>query len=286
MTAIRKDIPFREYLAHKAENNSGLKHMAKSPKEYLYRKTHGREDTEALSIGRHIHTAVLEPELFDGGFTVWSGGETAKGEFSMSKNTAAYKTFLRESANAGLEVLSEDEIATCRSVADAVYENPDARAMLEQADAEVSIFWQHRFGIACKMRADLLRERGPHPFLADLKSAQDASPDGFARAAAKYGYHIQLGMYREGVYALTGKLVPVYIIAVEKVPPFDCAVYEVPEAALDVGRSIFEERLMRVVKCRESGMWPGAQVGVGTLELPNWVFEEDAGVLDWEGIAV
>ena len=77
---------------------------------------------------------------------------------------------------------------------------------------------------------------------------------------------------------------PVYIIAAEKTPPFDCVVYEVPQQALDVGRGVFEDRLMRVAKCRESGKWPGAGEGIETLELPNWVFEDEA--LDWSEMAV
>ena len=78
MKAVAKHIPFAEYLKHEAENNSGLKHMGKSPKEYLYRKTHGRDDTEALSLGRHVHTAVLEPQLFsDDEYAVFTGVKRA-----------------------------------------------------------------------------------------------------------------------------------------------------------------------------------------------------------------
>ena len=278
MKAVAKNISFREYVAHEAENNSGLKHMGKSAKEYLYRKTHSRDDTEALSIGRHVHTCVLEPELFEKNVAVWRGAKTLKGEWSTHKSTKAYKEFLADAQENDLEILDAAERTLCTSIREAVKSNQAAQGMLNQADKEVSIFWQHRFGLRCKMRADILRT-GVNPFLADLKTCQDASPDGFARAAAKYEYHVQLGMYQDGVRALTGELVPVYIIAAEKVPPYDAAVYEVPQAALDVGRSVFEDRLAKVVKCRESGTWPGVQVGVGTLELPNWVFEEDAGFL-------
>lgn len=279
MTAQRKDIPFREYLAHPAENNSGLKHMAKSPKEYLYRKTHGREDTEALSIGRHIHTAVLEPELFESSFREWRGGLTQKGEHSMRAGTTAHKEFMAKAKADGVEVMSRDDLKTCMNVREAVNANPNARAMLVQADAEVSIFWEHRFGIACKMRADLLRERSS-AFLTDLKSAQDVSQLGFKRASKKYEYPVQFGMYQAGVLALTGKLVPVFVIAVEKVPPFDCSVFEIKQWKLDEGREIFEERLARVIECRDSGRWPGAVEGIADL------YEDEDEELDWEGLAV
>lgn len=284
MRAVVKSIPFREYAAHPAENNSGLKYMAKSAKEYRHRKAHGREDTQALSIGRHVHTCVLEPDLFDSTMSVWRGAKTDKGAWSTHKGTKAYKQHVRESEEAGLTVIDAGEAAMCYQIRDAVYSNQDARELIENAHAELSVFWRHRFGIACKMRADILRKNAD-PYLADLKTCIDASPDGFARAAAKFEYHVQLGMYQAGVKALVGENVPVYIIAAEKAAPYDVAVYEVPQAALDVGRSIFEDRLAKVAKCHETGLWPGVQEGVGTLELPNWVFEEDAGELVWEGVA-
>jgi hypothetical protein len=277
-SAIANHVSFAAYRKHNAENNSGLKHMGKSPKEYLYRKTHGRDDTEALSLGRHVHTAVLEPELFATSVVEWTGGLTGKGEHSMRRGTKAHKDFMADADAKGFEVLTSDEMKTCSSVHAAVHGNADVAQMLETSDKEVSIFWQHRFGLACKMRADILRT-GSIPLLADLKTCQDASPDAFARAAAKYEYHVQLGMYQAGVKALIGQEVPVYIIAAEKTPPFDCVVYEVPQQALDVGRGVFEDRLLRVAKCRESGKWPGAGEGIETLELPNWVFEEDMGTL-------
>ena len=282
-SAYAKIIPFSEYLADPSVNNGWLKKMGKSAK--AFEANTPMADTPALRIGRPIHTAILEPEHFFDAVTVWGGGMKADGVTpTTSKNSKAYKEFLLEAKNLGLEVIDPDEYHLCQDLAGVVSSHPLAKQYLSGGQAEQSIFWTHPvFGMKCKIRVDMLHSDK----FVDLKSTVDVGLESFGRSANKYEYHVQGAFYQDGIQALTGKKLPFFIVAIEKVRPFDLVVYEVPDAALELGRSIYEDRLLKVKQCRESGYWPGVSEGLATLELPDYAFTQqlDAAV-SWEGIEV
>lgn len=278
MTAKTHDIPFSEYLTLPDHNSSSLKHMSKSPRHYKFHQLCGGKDTDALSFGRHIHTAILEPEKFESSFVEWLGAEAKNGEWTTDKRTVAgaWKKFKAAAAANGQEILDASQLESIELIRQAIEGSPEASHLLRSSQHEVTITWTHRFGCQMKMRADMLNST---QFLADLKSCRSAQPgDGygqFGRDANDYGYHQQLAMYQDGAEALTGNRLPVYIVAVESSAPHDCVVYEVPEVALELGRSIYEENLARVLRCEKTDHWPGCGEGVQTLELPNWAYEEN-----------
>lgn len=285
MSAELIRIPFAEYCKREGLNNSSLKHMDISPKHYHARDLRPHKDTAATKIGRPIHTAVLEPELFDSGVTVWKGGHTKDGKPTTSKNSTEYKSIAALAAMSGKEILDAKQVAICHRVAEAVSLHDDASRILSGGQAEMSIFWDHPLGFKCKSRIDYLR---PDLF-ADLKSAVDITPEGFGRAAHKFGYVRQGAFYQDAVRAATGLLLPFYIVAVEKCEPFDVAVYEVPDELLGQGRNQYQDHLVQILRCTESGIWPGVCPTTQTLELPAWAYNEldDATiVIDGERIAV
>lgn len=281
MTPARAEyITFSDYRAAEGINGSWLKEMGTSPLHFHTAPTRERKDTPALRIGRPIHTAVLEPELFDAVTAVWEGGLTKKGEPTMSKNSSDYKRWAKAMAAEGRQPLEADEQWLCRRIRRAVMEHPIASKMVADAEPELSIFWTHPIGIERKSRLDLLRRAR---FVADLKTALDISPEKFGRQAHKLGYHVQGADYQDAAKALTGLTLPYYIIAVEKVEPFDVAVYELPDAILDVGRAKYCNNLRKVKECRETGIWPGVGDDIQTLEFPPWAFDDEE-VLDWTGV--
>ncbi len=279
-----RQIPFSEYLADGRVSNSWLKEMKRSPLHFITYPDRPRKDTPALKIGRPIHTSVLEPERFDSSIVSWHGGFTQSGKPSKSKGLASYKLLAAKAKANDQEILDEDQVLQCHSMRKAVFDHPVARGMIVGAKVERSIFWTSRIGVNMKIRPDIWQ---PELF-ADLKSTEDASIETFWRSALKFEYHVQGAIYQDGLKALTGKTLPFHIIAVEKNAPFDVVVYHVPDALLDLGRSIYEQRLLRGHSCRHNGKWPGAMPnGIATLEYPSYVFTEhmDAAV-DWSGIEV
>jgi hypothetical protein len=149
------------------------------------------------------------------------------------------------------------------------------KLLAEPGRAELSITWTHeRTGIACKSRIDWLCSS-----MADLKTTKDVTPNLFASASARLGYHVQMAFYSAALEAL-GIHVPVKLIVVQNVEPFDVAVYNVPDDVIIAGEQIFESALDRLIECRSSGVWPGiAHNEELTLHLPAWALPDDT---DWD----
>src|SRR5210317_193522 len=83
-------LPFDKYLAEKNYSNSFLKQVLISPKNAKWLLDHPNEqqDTPSLSLGRLVHTFVLEPELFE--------QEVVATELASDKRKKAYKEFAAE----------------------------------------------------------------------------------------------------------------------------------------------------------------------------------------------
>lgn len=249
-------MTFGEYREAPGENLSRLKLLEDSPRKYM---VNPRKDTSALGIGRAIHTAVLEPDLFESEYVTWHGGR---------RGTKAYKEF--EAASDGREILSADERYICDRVADAVTSHDVANAYFDDGAPEQAVFWTHPLGVECKSRIDWLRE----DCIIDLKSARDVSKHGFARSAASFDYAAQCAFYHDAAKAVDGRDRKVILLAVEKEEPFDVVPYVVPEEAIVAGRRRYTDWLLLLMKCRAADHWPGVSETETDLHLPAWYFDE------------
>jgi exodeoxyribonuclease VIII len=105
-------------------------------------------------------------------------------------------------------------------------------------------------------------------YIYDLKTCEDASPQGFLQAVRKYRYNLQAYFYRHAVEsAFKCRVLGFRFIAVEKEPPYATAVYELgPELMTNAAFDF--ERVVRLYKdCTASGEWPGYQKEITTIDL-------------------
>ena len=262
-------LSFDEYRAAPGENLSRLKLLSKSPKAYLAQQRH---DTAALSAGRLVHTAVLEPDAFAHEVCVYPG-KVRRGK--------EWDSFQAENRHKSIVTAAEHELAT--NIAGSVHSHPWASCYFEEGTPEVSVFWRHTIGIDCKSRIDWFRE----DLVLDLKTARDITPDGFARQCASLNYHAQMAFYHDAAKALDGKDRKVVLLVVEKEPPFDLAPYVLPEEALAAGRRMYQDWLLLLKKCQGAGHYPGVAEQETELHLPDWAFSEfDDGRLIIDGVEV
>ena len=108
--------------------------------------------------------------------------------------------------------------------------------------------------------------------LADLKSAEDVTLEGFRRACARLGYALSAAMYAEGLRQVTGEDADCAFIACEKARPNTVAVYRATQSFLERGRSDFRLALRQLAECRARGHFPMLQ-GEGEwedIDLPPW----------------
>jgi hypothetical protein len=259
------------YYKSSAVNWSSLKHMAESPLVYRHRLENERTDTAALALGRVTHTLVFEPGKFDSTYAIWTEGDR-KGK--------AYAEFV--AANEGKTIFKPKDIETATAMAEAVRNHPLVRPYLVGGLYEHAIYWTDpETKIACKARPDWLLPA--QRTLLDLKSTKSIDARRFGNDAARYSYYAQLGHYDNGVIHALG-WVPKrrLIVAVEKDPPHDVAVFELSNDDIFAGKEEVRALLARLKECRATGHWPGRYETEQALQLPGWLFydEEDAESFD------
>lgn len=272
-----------DYDAIDAVNFSTLKHMAKSPRHYQHAVEAGWEPTSAMRLGTAAHVTLLEPAKLANHYAVFEG--------TKNRNSNEWKEFEAKAKSEGRTAMYPKEIEPAFRIRDAVMSDPIAAKYVRGCDIEVTIVWvDEATGILCKGRVDALRRSDSCEV--DVKTCADATPLWFARQLARLSYHMQRSYYADGIASIIKRQPEHRIIAVEQKEPHDVAVFQLNEAAMDAGRTMYRTLLERVKECRESGRWPGVAGGVEMpLELPSWAIagENDEGIelmIDGESVAV
>ena len=251
-----------EYHAHEAVSKSDLDLIHKSPAHY---KAARHEDTPALRFGTAFHCAVLENDRFNATYTVIEG----------DRRTKAVKDSIKDAEAAGKIILTADDFNALMGMAQAVFKNPICAALLRDSLKEHSVF-SELDDVRVKCRPDgWSTEKG---VLFDLKSTEDASPEGFARTVAKYRYHVQDAFYRHVVAGATNcdaDDLSFIFIAVEKKPPFAVALYQLDELATLQGWVDAREDLRRYKTAKDTGKWGGYSPRIETLSLPRWAVSSE-----------
>lgn len=174
--------------------------------------------------------------------------------------TVSAQAHVAEIRAAGKVPVVRDDIAEAESMAAAVLADPVARALFSNGTAEASAFWiDPATGVQCRARFDWLPDKveGRRLIVPDLKTANDASPQEFPRAAGKYGYHVQDAMYCDGIKALGIDEDPLFMfVVIEKsshlvnVLPWSNDSRRLGHAVVDRARRVYRE-------CVEADSWPG-----------------------------
>lgn len=166
---------------------SRLKALLKSPKaltEYLAKK---QEPTPAMQFGTAVHAYILEPQVFAAHYIVAP---------EIDRRTKAGKEAWQALQDTGKTILSASDFEDIKLYAANVAALPTAKDYLANALAFEEL-------IECKLQtknfgefdfAARLDVRGTD-YIIDLKTCQDASPQGFRRAMYKEKYHLQAALY-------------------------------------------------------------------------------------------
>jgi hypothetical protein len=179
----------------------------------------------------------------------------------------------------GRTLLPADTLSDVQCMADAARAHPAVRVMFSQPHCcEASLFWTDMAtGVACKIRPDFHIEPGKsdlfqNGLIVDGKSLEDASPEGFGRAAWNWEMHFQAAFYTDGFMAAYGTSSPPAFmwLAQEVEHPYANRVYTCGPDLIEYGRKEYRRLLALLAKCQQSGQWPGYPTTVQTLELPVW----------------
>ncbi|BAO20632.1 hypothetical protein [Pseudomonas phage PPpW-3] len=186
-----------------------------------------------------------------------------------------------EANNGHRKILNPDQWAQVHAMRESVMEHPAASRLLTSVPgkAEVSFYWTDaKTGELCRMRPDWLRE---DDLIVDLKTTEDASPEGFARSIAKFRYDVQDAFYSDGFEAVTGRRPKGFVfIAVEKKPPYAVGVYVLDAESKELGRAQYRKNLDSLAECVKSNNWPGYGEKIVKVALPAWHANKNAHLLE------
>lgn len=239
-----------------------------SPKHYWHKyinpERERQEPTDAMKFGTATHTVLLEPELLES--TVVCGLDLDR---RSNANKAAWAEF--EEANKGKVIISADKYQDLLYIRDAVHNHPVAAGLLSGGKAEQSLYAiDHDTGELIKCRTDYMVDSGG--LIVDLKTTDDASPDGFGKSAANFRYDVQVAWYYHVFSQGLGWIPNDWcFIAVEKTAPYAVGIYFATQSQIERATETALRDFKRIVHHRKLGQWPDYGETPLALELPGWI---------------
>lgn len=189
------DIDDPGYFRLKSIDQSQLKQFLKNPADWAYHRLNDdHKPTDAMKFGTAFHAYLL------GTSDVVSlpGGESFR-----SKDNQKWRD---EQLEAGNIIVSYNDMQLLKRMKEGIEqtslmpEYPDYMEIIEQGTKEQCIEWKDRqTGLMLKAKPDLIPVGTD--YLVDLKTAQKADAESFAKEVINYGYHIQTVFYRAAVAA-------------------------------------------------------------------------------------
>ena len=244
----------------KYESSSTVRKVLTSPKKYLYDKTAESVPTKAMEEGTAVHTYFLENELFKNRYCFKPkafNGRTKEGKQWMEEHG-----HLNILAAEWEENLIHMNHSFLDSAAKIIYD--------KKGLTELSYFSEDLGGIKAKCRPDWISSDG-HTVV-DLKTTQDASPKGFQKSIANFGYHIQSSFYMRVLQNLDVPVKEFIFIAIEKTAPFCVGVYRASTEMLEEGNKKVDEAINQILWCKENDSYPDYTPNeIETISLPPWM---------------
>ncbi|MDZ4341359.1 MAG: PD-(D/E)XK nuclease-like domain-containing protein [Candidatus Binatia bacterium] len=286
LPGLYPDVPEEAYHSIPACNQSRLKLLGEKSEAHVYHEMQNpTPPTPEMEFGSAVHVAVLQPDQLERRYVVVGqcAGQTQKGERCANGGSIiidGHSFCRRHVPKTGTpddrRTIRQVDFDRCRDMRDSVYACASARDALEHPDpTELSALWSWNvdgFPLPCKARMDkLLPSAGA---IADLKTTVDASPRGFVRAVYTYGYYVQAAFYTQGAAALGCACDDFLIVAVEKEPPFACAIYRVRDDAIEAGFNELQPLLLRYAHAVQTNTWPSYPQTPIEIGLPDYAWKQ------------
>jgi len=274
------NIPEELYRSDHGLNQSLLKAFgtAKSPQHFLWEKEHPKEETDSLRIGRFVDAAMLgnvSSFSLNDHFAVFTGA------VRRGKEWESFKEF-----NAGKTILNQQESERAIGAAAALSDHEDSQRILKVCSKQVAVIAEPTNIGRCKGLIDLLPDsKLCDPLLLayafDLKTAADASPEGFARACYDFGYDIQAAFYMDILNACGVPVKNFGFIVVENKPPHLVKIHYLERESLIIRRAQEKYTNWGIAyrECVKRDFWPGYGGSWSEITYRPWMLKDEG----WQG---
>lgn len=258
-------------------SNSMLSVLKKCPQAfeglYITKTIPHPEQTEAMALGHVVHCMVLEPQEFRSRFAIKPEGIDRR----TKEGKAAWAALVETSV--GKEIITQEDYNTAKAC---------AKSLLMHD--QLSSLWSITDGII-EERIDFIVEGAPfrckpdlvlpkQSLIMDVKTTRDASPGGFAKSVAEFGYHRQASLYRDAAAMKYGQEFRFLFAVVTTTEPHEVACYELSGDAITAGMNESIALVQEYQTRMKTNNWlPSWSIGVVEIGLPKFyksnVFELD-----------
>ena len=250
-----------EYHGRKTHlSSTNVRTHKKNKKQFKYSLTHELvKQTKAMSDGTAVHAFFLERDKFDSDFVIKPA--------DMRLNTKAGKEWALEHQS---KIIIDSELGNNLYEMEKSFMDSPARLIYDkQGQSELSYFWDDLGLVKGKCRPDWISNDGN--IVVDIKTTTDASPKGFQKSIANWGYHLQLGWYIRGLQKLGLPAKEFIFIAIEKTPPFSVGVYRANKDMITYANDEINNLVYDIDESLKSDDFPDYTPEILDLGLPNWM---------------
>ena len=273
-SSVVVDIPDEAYHRMPELSSSQAKALIESPAKFNYWRGKVRPPKSEYDLGHAVHAKVLGI----GADVVEIPNDLLSADGGIRTNAA--KEWVQQARDEGRVPLKASELRPINDAAEAVLNHPKAAALFSQpGNPEVSVLTVDPMtDVPIRARFDYLPyPRSPRAIGVDLKTSRDASPRGFAKSVHDFSYDLQQEWYRHCYRLATGEEIEFAFVVVELEPPYLVGYYNLSDAFMDMGRAKGADARALFAECERTGIWPGYDDEMVTLEPPFWAalqFEE------------
>ena len=250
-----------EYHGRKTHlSSTNVRTHKKNKKQFKYSLTHELvKQTKAMADGTAVHAFFLERDKFDTDFVIKPA--------DMRLNTKVGKEWALEHQS---KIIIDSELGNNLYEMEKSFMDSPARLIYDkQGQSELSYFWDDLGLVKGKCRPDWISNDGN--IVVDIKTTTDASPKGFQKSIANWGYHLQLGWYIRGLQKLGQPVKEFIFIAIEKTPPFSVGVYRANKEMITYANDEINNLVYDIDESLKSDDFPDYTPEIMDLGLPNWM---------------
>lgn len=271
-SGLYTDLSNADYHASSALGSSQIKRMTNLAKA-KHAMEHRFKSSDAMLLGSLVHTLVLEPHKFGKEYVVEpedAPKRPTKAQINAKKPSDAAIESIKfwnewDSANSNKTVIDKETLRKAEHMYGSVWTHPEAKSHIVDGIAEQSIFWEHD-GQQLKCRPDYTQGS----VIVDLKTAQDASPYGFAKAVSNFRYDIQQSLYEDGCRTQF-EVTDFIFVVVESTAPYLTAVYRLDKEYVDYAREQYQSLLYDWKTAQDFGIYKGYSDEIVAIKKPAWV---------------
>lgn len=208
-----------EQLEARPYSYSSGKHFRKSPKHFISYRTKKRTPaTPEMILGKGFELKLYshvfkKPEMFDGGIFPYT-------KPNLKSNAGKEEWEQLKKAAGGKLMLAEDQLTTIKNMMESTLSCDEIMRYVNSIKKEqIELRWKDKkTGIPCIGYADAEGDAFGNNWCFEIKTAGDADPDEFLKAAYRFDYHMQIAAYSNG-----------YRFSKYKFPDFAFLVFETKE---------------------------------------------------------